>query len=169
MSQSKKTPFTSPTGIAQYPWLNKPDTQFDAVGQYKVNLRLSKEDAAPLIKTAKKIANDAFGDKAKSAKLPFKNDDETGEIMIRKNGNQVTYKDAHPSARLIEMRTTMGGDRSLTMGGLTSDAWTAATDDDQFLSIGIGSSNDGAPKYKFVFARLQFGTAYAQTGTCTKF
>ena len=55
------------------------------------------------------------------------------------------------------------------MGGLTSDAWTAATDVDQFLSIGIGSSNDGAPKYKFVFAKLQFGTAYAQTGTCTKF
>ena len=95
--------------------------------------------------------------------------DETGEIMIRKNGKRVTYKDAHPSARLIEMRTTVGGDRSLTMGGLTSDAWTAATDVDQFLSIGIGSSNDGAPKYKFVFARLQFGTAYAQTGTCTKF
>ena len=82
MSQSKKTPFTSPTGIAQYPWLNKPDTQFDAIGQYKVNLRLSKEDAAPLIKTAKKIANDAFGEKANSAKLPFKNDDETGEIML---------------------------------------------------------------------------------------
>ena len=95
--------------------------------------------------------------------------DRTGEIMIRKNGKRVTYKDAYPSARLIEMRTTVGGDRSLTMGGLTSDAWTAAIEVDQFLSIGIGSSDEDAPKYTFVFARLQFGTAYAQTGTCTKF
>jgi len=41
--------FTTPKGIAQYPWLSKPDTKFDEDGQYKVNLVLSKEDATPII------------------------------------------------------------------------------------------------------------------------
>lgn len=80
---SKKVTFKTPQGIAQYPWINKPDTQFDANGQYKVNLRLKKSEAEPLIKSIKAAANDAFGDKAKSATLPIINDEETGDIIFK--------------------------------------------------------------------------------------
>ena len=41
--------FTTPKGIAQYPWLSKPDTKFSEEGDYKVNLILNAEEAAPII------------------------------------------------------------------------------------------------------------------------
>ena len=79
---SKKQAFTTPAGTAVYPWLNVPDTQFDSAGQYKVKLRMKKDDAKPLIDAVRQAANDAFGDKAKSAKLPFQNDPETGDVIM---------------------------------------------------------------------------------------
>lgn len=46
----KKSPkFTSPKGIAIFPWLNKPDTKFVPEGQYKITLRMSEEAAQPMI------------------------------------------------------------------------------------------------------------------------
>lgn len=47
--------FTTPKGIAQYPWLSKPDTKFNEEGEYKVNLSLSKEDAAPIIQQINQV------------------------------------------------------------------------------------------------------------------
>ena len=82
MSNTRKHAFTSPKGVAVYPWLNSPDTQFDATGQYKVNLRMTKEAAKPIIDAVKEAANDAFGAKAKSARMPFKTDEETGDIIM---------------------------------------------------------------------------------------
>ena len=41
--------FTTPKGIAQYPHLSKPDDKFSKPGDYKVNLILSAEEAAPII------------------------------------------------------------------------------------------------------------------------
>jgi len=40
---------TTPKGIAAYPWLSKPDTKFSEEGDYKVNLILGKDEAAPII------------------------------------------------------------------------------------------------------------------------
>ena len=40
---------TTPKGIAQYPWLSKPDTKFSEEGEYKVNVILTKEEASPLV------------------------------------------------------------------------------------------------------------------------
>jgi len=53
---------TTPTGVALYPWLTKPDTKYNAEGEYKVNLVLSKEEAKPLIKTI----NDVFEENLKA-------------------------------------------------------------------------------------------------------
>ena len=50
--------FTTPKGIAQYPWLSKPDTKFSEEGDYKVNLILSAEEAVPIIEQI----NAAFAD-----------------------------------------------------------------------------------------------------------
>ena len=36
---SKKPTFMTSKGQAVYPWLNKPDTQFDANGVYKCQLK----------------------------------------------------------------------------------------------------------------------------------
>jgi hypothetical protein len=41
--------FTTPKGIAQYPWLSKPDTKFSEEGDYKVNLILPEKEAEPLV------------------------------------------------------------------------------------------------------------------------
>ena len=46
---------TTPTGVALYPWLTKPDTKYNEDGEYKVNLVLSKEDAKPLLKTINEV------------------------------------------------------------------------------------------------------------------
>ena len=87
MQNQKKIPFKTAKGTAMYPWLNKPDTQFDTAGKYKVSLRMSKEEAKPLIDAVKKAANDAFGDKAKTAKLPFKTDETSGDVIVATKSN----------------------------------------------------------------------------------
>ncbi len=48
MAQQPVT-FTTPQGVAQYPWLSKPDTKFSEEGDYKVNLILTTKDAQPLV------------------------------------------------------------------------------------------------------------------------
>jgi hypothetical protein len=49
------TVITTPTGVALYPWLSKPDTKFSTEGEYKVNLVLSAEEAKPLIETINEV------------------------------------------------------------------------------------------------------------------
>lgn len=44
MAAQKLPKRITPAGVAQYPWLNKPDTKFKAEGEYKVTLILSDED-----------------------------------------------------------------------------------------------------------------------------
>jgi len=80
--QAKKLAFKTTKGIAMYPWLNKADYQFDSNGQFKVNLRVSKEDANELMEQARLAAKETFGAKAANAQLPFKTDEDTGEIVI---------------------------------------------------------------------------------------
>ena len=41
--------YRTPSGIAEDPWLTTPDTRFDPRGHYKVTLRLSADNAQPLI------------------------------------------------------------------------------------------------------------------------
>ena len=81
-NNKKKMLFTTPKGTAMYPWLNKPDTQFDSTGQFKVNIRMPKADAEPMMDDCRSAANDAFGDKAKTANMPWKSDADTGEIIF---------------------------------------------------------------------------------------
>ena len=77
-----KLMFKTPRGTAKYPYLNAPDTQFDTNGKYKVNLRMKKEDAKQLVDAVKKAAEEEFGAKAKSAKLPFKTDPDSGDLIV---------------------------------------------------------------------------------------
>jgi hypothetical protein len=49
--------YITPTGTAVYPWLNKPDTRFDADGVYSVTLQLSKADTASINAVVKPLMN----------------------------------------------------------------------------------------------------------------
>jgi hypothetical protein len=83
-------------GIARYPWLNKPDTKFEAAGVYKVDLEIDADTAEPLIRqftdmraAAMKEAQKALkGKKAKEADLPIspkldEDGNETGAFVLK--------------------------------------------------------------------------------------
>ena len=87
--------FTTPKGIAQYPWLSKPDTKFNEEGEYKVNLILSKKEAAPVIEQINaafaenyKVQEKEHGKDIKTANPPYMDelDDDnkpTGNVIIK--------------------------------------------------------------------------------------
>lgn len=66
----------SPFGIATgYPWLNKPDTKFNADGVYHVDLMVSGEEAQTLkdkVDAAAQLAFDAYFEEGDGKKIPPK-------------------------------------------------------------------------------------------------
>lgn len=89
-------PLLQARGIARYPWLNKPDTKFDAAGKYKVDLEITAEDASKLLPTLEALRSQAKADfqktakgkKAKDADLPLfpqtdSEGEETGNYILR--------------------------------------------------------------------------------------
>jgi hypothetical protein len=77
---ASKVTFVTAKGQCSYPYLNKADFQYDADGIFKTKLRMSEEDAAPLIADIKSVIEDEFGSKAKTARVPYVKDPETGVI-----------------------------------------------------------------------------------------
>ncbi len=59
---------TTPTGVALYPWLSKPDTKFSTEGEYKVNLVLSKDDAKPIVDTINEVFSENLQSEMKKKK-----------------------------------------------------------------------------------------------------
>lgn len=90
---SKYQTFTTPTGIAQYPYLSEPDTKFSEEGDYKVNIILPKEKADPIIKQIDEVVSGNIAEikksksKVKEANLPYFNEEvegkETGNVIIK--------------------------------------------------------------------------------------
>ena len=76
----KRVKFVTTTGRCQYPYLTKPDTQFDAEGVYKVNLIV--DDCQVLLDTCKQLAEEEFGKKDKY-RLPITKDEDSGEHLIK--------------------------------------------------------------------------------------
>lgn len=100
--------YTSPKGIAVFPWLTTPDTKFTPQGVYRVDLKLSAEDAEEVLAlvsaehdknlAAVKADPKNKGKKIKEADLPIKavlDDDgnETGEYLLRVKMN-AKFKDS---------------------------------------------------------------------------
>lgn len=81
MATSKKT-FTTPKGTAVYPHLNRADYAFNSDGVFTTKLRLPADQAKTLMDTVRAVAQDEFGKKATSAKLPWKIDEETGDVVL---------------------------------------------------------------------------------------
>jgi hypothetical protein len=90
--KAKLERYVTPTGIAQYPHLTKPDTKFNPDGEYKVNLELSDPDAIATItsfldeQTAnaiQKAKEENKGKKIKESDPPYTVDEETGKCVVR--------------------------------------------------------------------------------------
>ena len=114
MAQQPVT-FTTPQGVAQYPWLSKPDTKFSEEGDYKVNLILSKQDAIPILKQINEVYAENYekelkkakGAEIKKAPPPYLEElNETGEPtgnIILKFKSKAAYKPAIFDAKGIPM------------------------------------------------------------------
>lgn len=59
----KKKTYTTPIGIAKYPWLNKPKTQFKEDGEYCVTLIVPEADAQALIEVINGMVDEAYNEK----------------------------------------------------------------------------------------------------------
>lgn len=83
--------YVSPTGVAQYPHLNKPDTKFNPDGEYKVNLELNAEDATEILSfldeqmaaSMVKAKEENAGKKLKQADAPYSVDENSGKVTLR--------------------------------------------------------------------------------------
>lgn len=85
--KTKRNVFTSPKGIAAYAYLNKPDTAFNQAGVYKTKLKISNDNAEPLMNSIKEAAKAEFGSKATNARMPFEIDEDTGEVTFTVKSN----------------------------------------------------------------------------------
>jgi len=76
----------SPKGVAQYPWLVKPDTRYDADGVFKTGLILpgDAETTKEFMDKFRDIFVEEYGQKKLSkANLPFDIDEETGDVVFK--------------------------------------------------------------------------------------
>lgn len=98
--------FTTAKGVAYYPYISAPDTNFDEQGHYKVNLCLSEAEAQPVIELIKQtvvegikaLKKDKPNMEIKQAPLPFSKelDDDgnpTGNVIV-KFKSKAAYKPA---------------------------------------------------------------------------
>jgi hypothetical protein len=120
-TKTKKTIFITHKGIAQYPWLNKPDTQFDADGVYKCNLIVPTDHTKEIREVVNKVAEEEFGKtKVKNARLPFKVDEETGHsIIITKSKFEPKFCDATGNIITGDIPKLWGGS-TLKLAGYVS-------------------------------------------------
>jgi len=87
---AKNVKYTTPAGIARYPWLNKADTKWKPEGEYKVTLVVPKKTAEPLLKVCIEARTEcAKQNKTKKfAELPIQPEvddqgNETGNMLIK--------------------------------------------------------------------------------------
>ena len=128
--------FTTPKGIAQYPWLSKPDTKYNEEGVYKVNLILPKAEAIPLLKQINEVfaenvdkeTKKAKGADIKKANPPYAEelDDEgqpTGNVVLRFKSK---YKPAVFDAKGIPMvDSSIWGGSELKVNGSIAPYFTS--------------------------------------------
>ena len=129
--------FTTPKGIAQYPWLSKPDTKFSEEGVYKVDLIIPKAEAIPLLKQINEVfaenvdkqTKNAKGKDIKKANPPyFEELDDAGQPtgnVILKFKSKAAYKPAIFDAKGIPMiDSNIWGGSELKINGSIAPYYT---------------------------------------------
>jgi hypothetical protein len=96
----------TPKGVANYPWLSKPDVSF---GKERFKCGIVFENSAiakPVIDAVNKVAADEFGAKAKVKKPLVKNED--GTILLKTQSNsKPTISDSH--GEVLKKTVKLGG------------------------------------------------------------
>jgi hypothetical protein len=131
---SKRQTFITPKGVAKYPWLTVPSTQFNPDGDYKVDLVLDPSDPAveaflssldedvktyfsELAKKDKKKAN-----LAKTAKVPYTSEsdpatgDDTGMVVVK-------FKTGYKPGLFDSKRQPITGDVKVGSGSIIKVAF----------------------------------------------
>lgn len=130
--------FTTPKGLAQYPWLSKPDTKFSEEGEYKVNLILAKEEALPILKQINEVyaeniskeTKKAKGNEVKKAPPPWAEEKDeagqpTGNIILRFK-SKAAYKPAIFDAKGIPMiNSNIWGGSEIKVAGTIAPYYTS--------------------------------------------
>jgi hypothetical protein len=135
MPKTKSLQRTTPIGVAVWPRLNTPDTEFNQDGEFKVDLRLdpTEEGVGAFLADLTKYADDAYaeicnekGKKLKRSDFPWKNetDKDTGEptgmVLLRtkmrhrvhpKNGDSFEQRPTlfDSKGTLMDVSTIIGG------------------------------------------------------------
>lgn len=86
----KRPTFQTPVGIARFPHLNKPDVRFNAAGDYKCDVRLLADDAAPLIKRMEEI-RDKFYDEREVGPKETTSKSDVYSVEFDDQGNETGY------------------------------------------------------------------------------
>jgi len=91
MTKAKNPRYVTPAGIAQYPYLTKPDTKFNPDGEYKISLEIPAADAQDIVTfldeqyeaAVAKAKKENPGKKIKTGDVPYSVDDESGKVTVR--------------------------------------------------------------------------------------
>ena len=124
---SNKTITIGP-GVAHYPAINRPDTKFDELGQYKADVILSAEAAEPFIKTLQARAKAHLGKalpKSKNGLFEMVLNDEgeeTGEVLFK-----IRVKNKTTSAGKIWDRKPMAMDAKMKPMPDSTAIWGGST------------------------------------------
>lgn len=105
MSKPKAQRYTTPAGIAQYPYLTKPDTKFNSDGEYKISVEIPGAAAQDIVTfldeqfaaSVAKAKKENPGKKIKEGDVPYSVNDDTGKVTVRfKLKAKVTPKQGDP-------------------------------------------------------------------------
>jgi hypothetical protein len=91
MSKPKLPRYTTPAGIAQYPYLSKPDTKFNPDGEYKISLEIPAKEAQTITTfldeqleaSIAKAKKENPGKKIKEGDAPYSVNEENGAVSVR--------------------------------------------------------------------------------------
>ena len=105
MSKAKNPRYVTPAGIAQYPYLSKPDTKFNPDGEYKLKLEIPGDQAQDIVTfldeqheaAQAKAKKENPGKKIKEGTCPYEVDDDSGKVTVSfKLKAKVTPKNGDP-------------------------------------------------------------------------
>jgi len=117
---NKKNPFASGIGTARYAWIHpdRPDTAFNADGEYKLQLIMDPKAAQKIKAVVDRVVADAFpGEDPSKLSIPIDTEEETGNVILKmKSKFPPKYTDAAGSP-------IVGKDIPNVWGGSTLQAY----------------------------------------------
>lgn len=83
---NRKNPFASGIGTARYAWIHpdRPDTEFNADGEYKLQLIMDPKAAEKIMAVVDRVVADAFpGEDPSTLSIPIDTEEETGNVILK--------------------------------------------------------------------------------------